>query len=53
MPRPPMDRLLEYLSHHPWLGTAAVLVAALVVAYELRARAENRVTVSPQERSAS
>jgi len=44
-----MDRVLEYLSHHPWLGTATLLVAALVAAYELRARAENRVTVSPQE----
>ena len=44
-----MDRVLEYLSHHPWLGTATLLVAALTAAYELRARAESRVTVSPQE----
>ena len=44
-----MDRVLEYLAHHPWLSTATALVAALVFAYEMRARSDNKVTVSPQE----
>lgn len=44
-----MDRLLEYLSHHPWLGTATVVVVALVVVYEMRARSESLLSVSPQE----
>ena len=44
-----MDRLLEYLSHHPWLGTATAVVAALVVVYEMRARSESLHSVSPQE----
>ena len=44
-----MDRLLEYLSHHPWLATATAVVAVLVAVYEMRARSESQVTVSPQE----
>jgi rhodanese-related sulfurtransferase len=44
-----MDRLLEYLSHHPWLAAATAAVAALVAVYEMRARSESQVTVSPQE----
>ena len=44
-----MDRVLEYLSHHPWLSTATALVAALVFAFEMRARSDSKVTVSPQE----
>jgi|SRR5215470_3115087 len=44
-----MDRLLEYLSHHPWLAAATAVVAALVAVYEMRARSESQVTVSPQE----
>ena len=44
-----MDRLLDYLSHHPWLATATAVVAAVVVVYEMRTRAEGRVSVSPQE----
>jgi rhodanese-related sulfurtransferase len=44
-----MDRLLEYLAHHPWLSLGTVLAAALVVVYELRFRAESQVTVSPQD----
>src|SRR5580658_10563720 len=49
MSRPPMDRVLEYLAHNPWLSTATALVAALVFAYEMRARSDSKVTVSPQE----
>jgi rhodanese-related sulfurtransferase len=44
-----MDRILEYLAHHPWLSLGTVLAAALVVVYELRARSASQVSVSPQE----
>jgi rhodanese-related sulfurtransferase len=44
-----MDRLLEYISHHTWLAAGAALAAALVIAYELRARSENFAAVSPQD----
>jgi rhodanese-related sulfurtransferase len=44
-----MDRILEYLAHHPWLSLGTVLVAALVVVYELRSRSETQVSVSPQD----
>ena len=44
-----MDRILEYLAHHPWLSLGTVLVAALVVVYELRTRSEGQMTVSPQD----
>ena len=33
-----MQRLLEYLSHHPYLAGATLLAAIVVVAFELRAR---------------
>jgi rhodanese-related sulfurtransferase len=44
-----MDRLLEYLSHHPWLGTATAVLAAAIAVYEIRARSASLVAVSPQE----
>jgi len=44
-----MDRLLEFLSHHPWLGIATAVAVALIVVYEMRARAEGQFSVSPQE----
>ena len=44
-----MDRVLEYVSHHPWLATATAVLAALIVVYEMRARSEGQVSVSPQE----
>jgi rhodanese-related sulfurtransferase len=44
-----MDHVLEYLSHHPWLSTATAVVVALVVVYEMRARAESLSSVTPQE----
>jgi rhodanese-related sulfurtransferase len=49
MLRIPMDRVLEFVSHHPWLGTATVMLAAAIVVYEMRARSESLVSVSPQE----
>jgi len=44
-----MDQLLEYISHHPWLVTNTAVLAALIVVYEIRARSESLVAVSPQE----
>lgn len=44
-----MDRLLEYISHHPWYATGAAVAAALVIVYELRARNESFAALSPQE----
>jgi rhodanese-related sulfurtransferase len=44
-----MDRLLEYITHHPWYASGAALAALLVIAYELRARSENIAAVSPQD----
>ncbi len=32
-----MQRLFEYVGHHPWLSAATALVALAVLAYELRA----------------
>jgi rhodanese-related sulfurtransferase len=44
-----MDRLLEYISHHPWYASGAAIAAFLVIAYELRTRNENIAAVSPQD----
>jgi rhodanese-related sulfurtransferase len=44
-----MERLIEYATHHPWLATAAVAVAVLVIVYEIRARGESLVSISPQD----
>jgi len=44
-----MDRLLEFVSHHAWLATGTALVVALILVYEMRARAESQFSVSPQE----
>jgi rhodanese-related sulfurtransferase len=44
-----MDRLLEYITHHPWYASGAAIAALLVIAYELRTRNENVSAVSPQD----
>jgi rhodanese-related sulfurtransferase len=44
-----MDRLLEYISHHPWYAAGASVAALLVIVYELRTRNENIAAVSPQD----
>jgi rhodanese-related sulfurtransferase len=44
-----MDRLLEYISHHPWLASGTAIAALLVIVYEMRTRSENTSAVSPQE----
>jgi rhodanese-related sulfurtransferase len=35
-----MQRLLEFIAHHPFLAAAAVLAAVVVLVYELRARVQ-------------
>ncbi len=44
-----MDRVLEFISHHPALATATGVLVAIIVVYEMRARAESLASVSPQE----
>jgi rhodanese-related sulfurtransferase len=44
-----MDRVLEFVSRHPWLAAATALVAAFIVVYEMRARSESLTSVTPQE----
>ncbi|HTT03623.1 MAG TPA: rhodanese-like domain-containing protein [Steroidobacteraceae bacterium] len=44
-----MDRLLEFIGHHPLIVSAAALAALLVAAYEARLRMQGAAAVSPQE----
>jgi rhodanese-related sulfurtransferase len=44
-----MDRLLDYINHHPILVTLAVAMALAVVAFELRSRRMSYASVAPQE----
>lgn len=44
-----MDRLLEYMAHHPWLAGAAAVMTAVVVAYEMRVRSGDLASLSPQD----
>jgi len=44
-----MDHLLQFVSVHYWLATGTAIAVALVVVYEMRARAEGQSSVSPQE----
>ena len=44
-----MERLVQYISNHPMLAGAAVLVAVLAVVFELRARAASFAAVGPQD----
>jgi rhodanese-related sulfurtransferase len=44
-----MERLIEYAGHHSLLAAAAVLLAAIVIAYELRVRAQSVAAASPQD----
>jgi rhodanese-related sulfurtransferase len=44
-----MERLIEYTNHHPWLTGALVLIAIVVIIYEMRARSETMASVSPQD----
>jgi len=42
-----MDRLLDYFTNHPLLAGAAVVMTALVLAYELRRRSDGATAVAP------
>ena len=44
-----MERILEYIGHHPWLAAAAIAMVVLVVVYELRMRAGNAAALSSQD----
>ena len=44
-----MERLSEYTNHHPWLTGALVLIAIVVIVYEMRAQSETKASVSPQD----
>jgi rhodanese-related sulfurtransferase len=44
-----MDHVLQFVSLHPYLGLATALAAALIAVYEMRARSESLISVSPQE----
>ncbi len=44
-----MERLLEYLNHHPFLAGLAVALALGVLVFELRARMQSYAAVLPQE----
>jgi rhodanese-related sulfurtransferase len=44
-----MQRLLEYIGHHPFLVAAAALAAAALAAYELRARMESFAALSAMQ----
>jgi rhodanese-related sulfurtransferase len=44
-----MQRLFEYIGHHPYLTTAAVLAAAFVAFYEIRERLQAFVALSAMQ----
>ena len=44
-----MDRLVQYIQVNHWLVAATVVVLALVIVFEIRARAESFGAVSPQD----
>ena len=44
-----MDRLVQYVQLNHWLVAATVVVLALVIVFEMRARAETFAAVSPQD----
>ena len=44
-----MQRLFEYIGHHPYLTTAAVLAAAFVVFYEIRERLQAFAALSAMQ----
>ena len=44
-----MDRLLDYVSHHPYLVSLAVAMALAVLVFELRDRGRNFASLQPQD----
>ena len=44
-----MDRLIDYMGHHPLLVATVVVAALIVGAYEYYLRMQGRSAISPQE----
>ena len=44
-----MQQLLDYIAHHPYLASAAVLAAMVVLAFELRARVQAFAALSASQ----
>ncbi len=44
-----MQRLFEFIGHHPYLATGAVLAAALVAFYEIRERLQSFAALSAMQ----
>lgn len=45
----PMERVLQYISNHPLLSAATVLVAAIAIAFELRIRGRTVMALAPAQ----
>lgn len=43
-----MERLIQFASHH-WEPWAALVLAALIIVFEMRARQEDMASISPQD----
>jgi rhodanese-related sulfurtransferase len=44
-----MDRLIEFSTHHWALFWGAIVLGSLIVVFELRARAQEQASISPQD----
>ena len=44
-----MDRLSEYITHHPWLSGLLVLAAIMTAIYEFNANKQAYMAISPQD----
>lgn len=44
-----MERLLDYFTNHPFLAGGAVLVALVVISFEIRRQAQGATAVTPSE----
>ena len=44
-----MDRLTEYISHHPYLSGLLVLAAIMTAVYEWNARKQSFMAIGPQD----
>jgi rhodanese-related sulfurtransferase len=44
-----MDRLLEYVTHHPYLSGLFVVAVVIVAGYEWTANKQNFASISPQD----
>jgi len=44
-----MDRLFDYFTNHPFLAGGAVLMALVVVAFELRRHSQGAIAVAPNQ----